>query len=263
MTKLQQIVIFISILLFLALFFGVSNKPANQGDIERKRALAVESTDINAILIAAKPNLNTQQSTFILSLEKQVEEATTDEFRANALKELSSKWYEYRRADIAGFYAEEVAKLEATEDAWSIAGTTFMIGSRQNQEDKIRKFCVQRAIKAFENAISENPDNTDHQLNLAVCYAENPLKDNPMKGILMLLDLNKKEPENVSVLVNLGRFGMQTGQFGKAAERLEKAVALEATNASANCLLAQAYEALGETENAAAYQAKCISFSEK
>jgi len=261
MTKLQQIVVALSLLLFLILFFGASTKPANQGDIEKKRALAAESTDINALLIAAKPSLNTQQSTFILSLERHVEEAATDELRAEKLKELSSKWYEYKRADIAGFYAEEVAKIEASEDSWSIAATTFMIGSRQSQEEKVKQFCVNRAIKAFESAISLNPENTDHQLNLAVCYAENPLKDNPMKGILMLLDLNKKEPDNVSVLVNLGRFGMQTGQFEKATERLQRAVSLDAENAPAHCLLAQAYEALGDMENANTFKTKCIALS--
>lgn len=215
MTKLQQIVIAAMVLLFLGLYFGASTKPANQAGIEKERALVAESTGINALLISAKPDLSTQQSTFILSLEKQVDEAPSDSIRAQMYKELSSKWYEYKRADIAGFYAEEVAKIESTEESWSIAGTTYMIGSRQKKESKIVQFCVDRAVGAFENAISLSPDNIDHQLNLAICYAENPPQDNAMKGILMLLDLNKKQPKNVSVLINLARFGMQTGQFEK------------------------------------------------
>jgi len=261
MTKLQQIVVSVSILLFLLLYFGASTKPSNQGKIEKKRALAAESTDINALLIAAKPSLDNQEATFILSLEQQVDEAATDSLKAERYKELSSKWYEYNRADIAGYYAEEVAQLENTEEAWSIAGTTFMIGSRQKREDKVKQFCVNRAIQAFEKAISLNPSNTDHQLNLAICYAENPPADNAMKGILMLLDLNKKHPEDVSVLINLGRFGMQTGQYEKAIERLTKAINLAPENAPAHCLLASAYEAQGAMTKANEFQAKCKTLS--
>jgi uncharacterized protein HemY len=93
-------------------------------------------------------------------------------------------------------------------------------------------------------------------------YAENPPQDNPMKGILMLLDLNKKFPENVGVLVNLGRLGLKTAQFEKAAQRLEKVIVLEPDNRSANCLLIEAYEGLGQKEKVLFYQNKCEALSE-
>ena len=259
MSKLQLIVVGACLLLFIGLFFGASTKSADYSEVEKKRSLAAESTGINSLLIEAKPTLTKQEAAYILSLEAQMAEATTDSIRIALNKNIASKWYEYKRADISGHYAEQVADLAKTEDAWSIAGTTFLIGARQTKEDKIKEYCVGRAVNAFESAISMNSENINHKVNLATCYAENPPTDNPMKGVLMLLDLVKKNPESVPVLVSLGRFGIQTGQFDKAAERLTKALSVEPTNRQANCLLAEALTGLGKTAEAAVAQQKCLS----
>jgi cytochrome c-type biogenesis protein CcmH/NrfG len=107
------------------------------------------------------------------------------------------------------------------------------------KEEKVIEFCANRAIQAFENAISLDPSDITNKVNLAVCYAERPPQNNPMKGILMLIDLNKKHPENVPTLSTLGRLGIQTGQFEKAVARLELALQIEPKNIKVNCLLAQ------------------------
>lgn len=257
MNKMQLTLLAGSVLLLLGLFFGVNTKPSNHKIVEQKRLLTAESTDISSLLIEAKPLLTKKQSAFILSLEQQVSDAQADTTRIAAYKALASKWYEYNRADISGVYAEEVATLEKTEMAWSIAGTTFLLGARQAKEEKNKRFCADKAVRAFENAISINPENIKNKVNLATCYAENPPKENPMKGVMMLLDLNKSNPESVPVLVSLGRFGIQTGQFEKAKERLTKAIQLDASHQKAHCLLAEALKGLGQTAAAAAAQEKC------
>jgi uncharacterized protein HemY len=94
-------------------------------------------------------------------------------------------------------------------------------------------------------------------------YAENPPQDNPMKGVMMLVELNKQFPENVSVLAQLGRLAIKTGQWEKAIERLEQALAIEPENSFAVCLLAQAYEGSGNQEQAGIFFAKCEELSSK
>jgi len=251
MSKLQLVVVASAIFLFFGLYFGIDTKPLKQKDVEKTRSLSSESADINVLLRDAKSSkVSKEDSNIILALDLALEEANTDSTKIKSLKDLSRKWYELGAYEIAGFYAEQIAEMNGVEEAWSIAGTTYAIGIQKAKERKIKDYCTERAINAFESAISLNPSNTAHNVNLALCYAENPPQDNPMKGIVMLLDLNKKYPENVSVLTTLGRLAIKTGQYDKAVARLEKAISIDKNKANAYCLLAQAYEGLGDSAKA-------------
>jgi len=78
-----------------------------------------------------------------------------------------------------------------------------------------------------------------------------------MQGILMLKELNDKYPNNVSVLNQLGRLAIQTGQGEKALERLTKAYELDPKNGATICMLASAYEITGDDTNAVKFQTLC------
>lgn len=253
----QAGLIFLSLLLFLGLYFGGSAKPSEIKSAEKSRALNAESTDISALLQDAKPSLTPLQSAELLSLETKLSESENDSTMVSVYKDIASTWYQYKRADISGFYALKIAESENTEKAWSIAGTTLTLGLKTAQKDKFKKFCSQNAIKAFENAISLNPENTQHRINLAICYAEYPSASNPMQGIQMLLKMNKEEPENTSVLLTLARFGMQTNQFEKVEGRLQKVLTLEPNNKAANCMMVDVLTKLQKAALTGPYQAKC------
>lgn len=257
MTKLQIGVIGAAVALLLVMYFGCDTKPEEQEALEKSRAIAVESTNLDALLIAAKGEIGPAQAAEIGTLEQQLQAATADAAKAEALKSLSGKWYEYRKPAIAGAYAQQVAEIENTEDAWSIAGTTYAICIQLSEEPKVRDFCANRAITAFENAISINPDNVAHRVNLALTYAENPPQDNPMRGPTMLLELNQAYPNNVLILNSLARLAIKTGQYDRALERLEQSYAQESQNANTICMLAQVHNALGNGEAAAEFARKC------
>ena len=257
MTKLQWIVLSSVLLLFSFLYFGLDTKSSNRGKIDRTRNLTAESTDIGVLLPPARAALSADNAATVSALETALAEEQNDSSKLELIEQLSSNWYRLGRPDISGYYAQQIAQKVNTARAWSIAGTTYTIGAQRSSEDKIRKFCIGRAVKAFEGAISLEPENIDHRLNLAVCFAENPPSENPMKGIKMLLDLNTQNPEEVKVLNTLAKFGLQTGQFEKAAQRLEKVLQLDPNNQKAICLLVKAYQGLGETAKAAGYAEKC------
>lgn len=258
MSQLQVTVIIISCLLFVGLYFGGDTKPETQEAVEKTRAISATSTSIQSLLPDAKSKLSVDTSAIVMSIEREVAAAPSDTAKAEVLKKLAGIWYGAGRADISGYYAQEIANILNTEDAWSIAGTTYMLGARRTGEKKIRDFCFSNAVTAFENAISINPSNYSHKVNLALCFTENPPQDNPMKGILMLREYNQTAPENVLVLTTLARLAIQTNQFDKAIERLNTAIRVAPDNKKANCLLVQAYDGLGNKEKAAQYAAKCI-----
>jgi cytochrome c-type biogenesis protein CcmH/NrfG len=209
------------------------------------------------MLVDAKAALSPQAAASVAALEGSVENTSQDSAKAEAYKELSSLWYQLEKPGIAGYYAEKVAEFVRNEEAWSVAGTTYSICLQREQEEKIRSFCTDQAIQALEKAASLNPENIQHKVNLALVYAENPPKDTPMKGILMLRDLNEQHPDNVLVLTQLGRLAIKTSQFDRAVERLSRAVELEPSSKTATCLLAQAYEGLGDAAKATDFKSKC------
>ena len=257
MSKLQSIVLSAGLVLFCLLYFGFSTKPKAIAGIESKRVVATEITDINNLIRDVQDKLTPDQKSYLITLEKEVEGSENESNRLELLKRLSGKWFEYQQPHIAGFYAEKVAELENTVDAWSIVGTTYAASFKQEAPQKVKDYARSKATAAFENAISLAPDAIQPKVNLALCYVEYPLQDNPMKGILMLVDLNKNNPDNSLVLTNLGRLAIQTRQYDKAIERLGRVVELDPQNRNANCLLAQAYGEMGNQEKTDFYLNRC------
>ena len=259
MKRAQLITIAIFTVLFCVLYFGFRTKSSEHSDLEKSRLVNFEETDIRTLIKEAKAELSESDNPQLESLETALYHLSDDSSKTEILMELSGFWYRMERPDISGHYATEVAEMENSEDAWSIAGTTFAAGITGFGDGKEREFCIVKAISSFEKAISINPDNSVHRLNLALCYTKAPPSDNPMKGILMLREMNEKEPDNVHVLVALGKLAIQTGQYSKAIERLTAAFELENENRSVACLLSVAYEGIGNGEAAKDYYILCES----
>ncbi len=261
MNKAQWVLLAVGALLFLGLYYGFDTQPAKHKSIEKQRQLAAVSTDATSLLIDARAKLGAEDQATVQLLESKVSSAESDSVKIDLFKTLSGLWYNLDQPAISGHYAEEVAKLEKNEEAWSIAGTTYSICVEREKEEKIKAFCTQQAIQSLENAASLNPTNLQHKVNLALIYVENPPADNPMKGVLMLTELNEKFPQNPLILTQLGRLAIKTGQFEKAVERLQQALTADPEYSKAICLIAQAYEGIGDDVNARAFRTKCDEFS--
>lgn len=258
MTVKQIITIVGCILLFGVLYFGCDTKSSDQKTVEMSRESNIEATGIENLLAEANPQLPKKQSALIDAYLQEYKKTEDDSLKVENLINISSEWYKAGYPLIAGYYAEEVAKIKDDKDAWSIAGTTYMIGMRNDSIAKNVEFGKKRAIRALENAISLEEDNVEDQVNLALVYVERP-DDNPMQGILMLRELNEKYPDNVIVLNQLAQLAIRTGQFTKAIERLSTALEIEPENKNSICLIAQAYEMSGASDKAEEFRIKCIN----
>jgi predicted Zn-dependent protease len=258
MTKLQTIVLVLACLLFCGVYFGTNTNPESQKKVEQERARSATSTSIEVLIKEARLSLSRDTAALIMGLEQELSKSSIDSLKVESLKRLAGLWYDAGHAAVSGHYAEEVANILDTEEAWSIAGTTYMIGGRQASEEKIKRFSYSKAIISLENAVSLDPSDYSNKVNLALNYIEYPQLAGPMKGIMMLREYNEQAPDNVLVLNTLARLAVQTNQFERAIERLTKVISLEPKNKQANCLLVKAYDGLGNKEKAAEYAAKCI-----
>ena len=258
MNKLQISVVTGAIVLFAGLYFGFDTKSsAPHRTTGTPSETASTATSGESVQAKARGRLNAEQTAALAQKEDAVETATEKPAKLEALKALSGWWYAAGELPTAGLVAEEVAMLDQSDAAWSVAGATFFNGLRQAQDPVLRQFCAERAAQAFEKAASVNPDQVEHRVNLALVFAENPAPEDPMKAVMMLRDLEKRHPENPAVYNALGRLAIKTGQWARAVERLEKAWSLDPSNPNTPCLLAKAYEELGKPDKAADFAKKC------
>jgi len=166
------IAIGIGITLFSILYFGCDTKPSKQRAVEKSRALNLEATSIQNILGEARDSLGNDQRSYLEALNSEVRDAADDSKKIEKLKSLSSAWFEQGYPIISAYYAEEIAKIEDRHDAWSMAGTTYILGMRSAKSDDNRSFARSRAIAALESAISIQPENISDKINLALIYVE-------------------------------------------------------------------------------------------
>ena len=255
--KHQLLAVIITAILVMVFYFGCETKNPTIANAEKSRVANFEITSIENIRKRVFDSLDANTRAYYDGLQLQVSNSFDDESKADALKKISGFWYQQGEYALAGNTAEEIVEISPTAEGWSIAGTTYAAGLKNGKTDVKRTFNRSRAVNAFEQAISLDPDNVNHKTNLAVCYAEMPPQDNPMKGILMLLDLDKKNPDDVGVLYQLARFGMQTNQFDKAIGRLEKILSINPDLVRAHCLLADALTKTNRLSEAKVHLEQC------
>lgn len=244
-------------LLFLILYFGCDTTPKKNKTKEKSVVDIKVPTELKTWMSTAENGLSGEIKEKFESLDKTLRDSSNDSDRSQANKSLSSFWYSQNEPLIAGYYAEKVADIDQTEEAFSIMGTTYALATRSFSEESKKNFAVERSRAAFNKAMDMNPDNLDHQINLALSYVDVMDKENPMKGILMLRQLSEDHPENPSVLFQLGRLSLGTNQLEKAVSRLTKVVELVPQHPQAHCLLAETYQKLNQLDKARTSQLLC------
>jgi tetratricopeptide (TPR) repeat protein len=262
MTRSQWILLGSAAVLFATLYWGLERRPPELRESASLATPSLSSTSAVALIREASASLDARSEAEIHGFEKMLQTASSNEEKAEVYKQLSGAWYRQNRPGIAGHYAEQVAEMLPSDTTWGLAATTYTLCLRNDSlSAKQRDFCTERAIPAYENAISLAPEISTHKINLALHYADNSPADNPMRGIRMLLDLNKENPDDVAVLVQLGRLALQTNQNDKALARLQRAVDLQPDNRNANCLLAEAARRTGDQQLAETSESACGALS--
>ena len=73
----------------------------------------------------------------------------------------------------------------------------------------------------------------------------------------MMVDLNKKYPDNINVLMQLGFLSVRTNQTEKALKRFNRVLELDPSNKKAHCMLAEIYGKSGEKLLAQKHGSNC------
>ena len=248
-------------LLFLALgcilYFGfeiVSNDiKTKSSPISNKNK---ETTEIEFSDLKAENELEANQKAELEQYKLELKNSTEESKKIEILKKLSGFWYQRNNAMLSGNYAVKVASLENTAESWGIAGTTYLSGIDASTEVKIKQDFKDKAIAALDKAIALNPNEPQHKMNKALCSIKLP-DENPMEGILQLLQLDKEVPEFLPVQILLSQLAMKTGQWDKAYTRLQRVIKLNPKNKESNCLMIDLIQQSGKKENTTEFEKIC------
>jgi predicted Zn-dependent protease len=244
MNKQQWIVLGSVVSLFLVLYFGCDTTIKKGGVGVEKVATEVVAFDIQTSINEATKNLTPTQKAEIEALSA-IKSPTVEN-----LKSLSGAWYRSGNELVAAHFAEQVARVSKDDESWSVAGGNFYKVLLTAKDKSLKDYCSHQAADAFQNAASLNPTKMEHKYNLALCYVDNPLPNDPMRGILILKDLEHQDSAYAPVQFQLAQLAMKTGQLEKAKARLEKMVAKDNQNIRAVCMLGDVYEALHDPKAA-------------
>ena len=242
--------------LLLIAYFGFNTVSPDINQASNTRMKSLDVTGLENLEEEYYSNLTPNQKAELGQLSKEVKNASTESNKSAMFKSISGFWFKLHAFSIAGSYARKIAEIEKSEEAWQIAGTTFLYGLENESDLKKKKFCQQGAIYCLEQAISLNTSEPSNQLNLAMAYVKLP-GDEPMKGIKMMLAMEATYADYLPLQIQLAELGMQTGQFEKAQSRLLKVLAKEPENNDANCLMVQLMVKTNQAEAAKKYQLHC------
>ena len=109
------------------------------------------------------------------------------------------------------------------------------------------------AKELFEKALQINPGNDSAKIGLGGSYIFGGSAENPqeiMQGIQQILEVARKDSNNMYAQFMLGLGGIESKQFEKAIERLNRVVRNQPQNLEAIITLAEAYDQNGNKANA-------------
>ena len=241
------------VLVFILFFFGKTTT------IKTENPLAAKSEspqfNIKDTLIAEKRKLSPVQLVYVTNIENNISRGDVKNQSENQYTNLANFWKDSVVSFIPyAYYLSEAAKLDNSEKKLTFAARLILENMRREDNPGRKVWEAQTAATLFESALKLNPENEDLQVGLGSCYVygEGMIgnAEQTMKGIQQLLQVVKKDSNNMQAQLVLGVGGVISNQYNKAIERLNKVVSFDPHNLEAVSWLADAYAATGDKQNA-------------
>jgi len=236
-----QIAVITGTLLLIVLLFIANTKPSKEvktGDEQTQE----NGLNMETYIDEEQTSLPAQQRAEVQELQTQFDHAT-NLTKNSLLDSLIKKWDVFQKPVVGAYYAEQKAIINPDSKSWFEAGNHYFAATRFVKPD-IRNSIFKFAINCFDKAVEMDSTNVNAKINLAACYVEGT--SDPMKGISMLKDIEKKDSNNINLQLNFAAFSEKSGQYDKAITRYKKVIEIDSTYIEAYLHLADAYENEGK-----------------
>ena len=202
-------------------------------------------------------SLNAEQQKVITNL-REVYAKSTGKSKIKASDELIIQFVKYTRYDSAAYYANEIAKIEPSENNLMKAGGLYYEAFTYALESgkTVKMGELTRGI--YQKVLDKNPNNLLAKTNMAMTYTAT---QTPMQGIMMLRDVIAKEPDYEPALFSLGILSIRSNQFGKAVDRFKQILRNNPANSKAALNLGYCLAELDRKEEAQQILEKVLATS--
>ena len=231
---LSVLCVFLSVLLFIANRVPNSTKPKaeNSGD-----------GDFSPLLSNAVKGLSKESAKQWSNISSNTTSDKSADVRLVWFDSLIIFWDNQNRPDLSAFFSKEKAQISGKSKDWDYAGKRFFFAVKFIKDAEIQTRLYSLSKSCFEKTLSLDPKNVDAKIDLASCLVES--SSNPMEGITMLREIERKDSNNVKLQLTFGFFSVKSQQWERAIARFKKALVLDSNYIEAHLHLADAYEQSG------------------
>jgi Tfp pilus assembly protein PilF len=257
--KQHWIVVFFGLVLLLSLYFlgrtkpDSTNKPPEMAQSQTGGDTHEDHLETAQILATAKSRLSPQQQAWVSAKENSIIRGDINTQKIKLYNELAYFWKDSAHVfEPFIYYLGEKSKLENSEKNLTLAAHLYLKQLKTVDDHALQVWMADGAADLFKHALQINPDNDSSKIGLGSSYIFGAHgASTPMEGIQTILEVVRKDSTNMYGQFMLGYGGIMTGQYDKAAERLNTVVKTEPDNVEAIFLLAEAYERQGQNAKAA------------
>ena len=249
----SSLVLLFGIYLFADTKKIVTDKPAGPMAARDAQKPAPNEFDWEGYMKKVKANITNQDTLgLIAGWEKSTSESN--------LKALIDFYHNRGESVSEAYYTLQLAQQKKDVKLVLRAGDLFGATAAISNDDALHQYLLDKTVESYKLAMVLD-STTDNRLKLATAYLDQGTA--PMQGVAILLDVVRKDSNNVDALFSLGKFGIVSHQYDKAIARLEKVVSLRPQNYDALFLLAEAYRGKGDSQKAIQLLEKCSKMVDK
>lgn len=212
--------------------------------------------NVQAAITKEKQKLSPLQLVYVSNLENNISRGDVKIQAEKQFAQLADFWKDSMGLFVPyAYYLSEAAKLDNSEKKLTFAARLILENMRREDSAALKGWEAETAASLFERALKLDPGNDDLKVGLGSCYVygQGMIGDpqQTMKGIQQLLEVVRKDSNNMQAQLVLGIGAVISRQYDKGIERLRKVVAYDPQNLEAVSWLADAYAGSGDKQNAA------------
>lgn len=183
----------------------------------------------------------------INSLEERIK---TDPDNLALYDTIGIAWDGLNQPAVSAHYFELKALKDNKERSYIDAAYRYFDAFKMTEDTLHRGQMVEKAIFCYEKVLIINPNNLNAKTDLGVCYAEGT--GMPMKGIMLLREVIKEDPNHENAQLNLGFLSLKSTQYDKAIDRFNIVLKINPSRTETYIYLSQTYLQMGDTASAKA-----------